>query len=291
MLGAIRCVTVSAPDLQAIGAAYHQFLGYRESDRGSVSAAQATAWGCPAMQDAPTLTMRPAGGDDFHFRFVERPADPDYEPLTTWGWNASELIVADVDAMARQVADSPFEMVGEPRDLSFSSDIRAMQLRGPGAEIVYLTQFKRPVPGLDVPPARAPVDRCFIVIVGGTSLTRLQDFYHHSFDVPRAAAVESRITTLSKALQVPIETLYPIAALPIGGQCLIEVDEMPDQVGARGNLPGHLPPGIAVVSFECTAVPEHGRRYGGNTGAPYGRGGEAAVIEGAGGELIELLPV
>jgi hypothetical protein len=282
---------VCAPDLEAISAAYAGFLDYIVCDRGEITAAQAAAWDCREMQGAPTITMRPAGGDDFQFRFVQRPPDPDYEPLTTWGWNASELIVADVDAMAARVAESPFAVVGEPRDLSFSSDIRAMQLRGPGAEIVYLTEFKKPVPGLDVPAARTAVDRTFIVIVGGASLAELQDFYHDTFDVPRAPAVESRITTLSKALKVSIETLYPIAALPIGGKCLIEADEMPAQVGPRKNIAGHLPPGIAIVTFDCAAIPAAAQRYGGNSGLPYDSSGEAAVLRGAAGELLELLPV
>lgn len=290
MLGAIRCVTVCAPDLDAISTAYADFLDYVVCDRGEITAAQAAAWDCSAMQGAPTVTMRPAGGDDFQFRFVQRPLDADYEPLTTWGWNAAELIVADVDAMAARVADSPFAIVGEPRDLSFSSDIRAMQLRGPGAEIVYLTEFKKSVPGLDVPAARGAVDRTFIVIVGGASLARLQDFYHQTFGVPRAPAVESRITTLSKALEVSVETLYPIAALPIGGKCLIEADEMPPQVGPRNHSAGHLPPGIAIVSFDCTTIPEAGQRYSGNSGLPYSPHGEAAVLRGAAGELLELLP-
>ncbi len=97
--------------------------------------------------------MRPAAGDDFEFRFIAGPAYPDYVPLTTFGWNASEIMVQNVDAMAERVAGSPFEIVGEPRNLSFSDDIRAMQLRGPANEIIYLTEFKQPVPGLSVPTA------------------------------------------------------------------------------------------------------------------------------------------
>lgn len=278
MLGDIRRVTVSAADLSAVEYAYGHYLDYRVTCRGEVSAQAAHAWGAPAAAGAAVLCMRPAAGDDFEFRFIETPAFPDYVPLTTYGWNASEIMVQNVDFMAEKVADSPFEIVGEPRNLSFSDDIRAMQLRGPADEIIYLTEFRNPVPGLSVPVARSAVDRTFIVILGGATMDGLQNFYHDTFGVPKAAAVESRVTTLSKALGVSIETLYPIAALPLQGESLIEVDEMPAQVGPRQQQDGHLPPGIAMVGFACDQVPE----------AAVSAENGVAVMTGATGELIEL---
>ena len=140
MLGAIRRVTITATDLAAIEAAYTDLLEYRVSDRGSVTKAEAAAWNAPAMAGAAFLSMQPEGGDDFEFRFVEGPAYPDYVPLTTYGWNASEIMVQNVDALAPRFENSAFEIVGEPRNLSFSDDIRAMQLRGPADEIIYLTE-------------------------------------------------------------------------------------------------------------------------------------------------------
>jgi hypothetical protein len=278
MLGAIRRVTVSCPDIAAMEAAYGDFLDYRVVGRGIVSAAEAGAWSAPAAESANSLIMSPAGGDDFEFRFIESPPQPDYVPLTTYGWNASEIMVQNVDAMAERVANSPFEIVGEPRDLSFSEDIRAMQIRGPANEIVYLTAFKNPVPGLTVPPARTAVDQTFIVILGGPSMDALQDFFESRFGLARAAVVQSRVTMLSKALGVSIETLYSIAAMQLQGASLIEVDEMPEQVGPRESLDGHLPPGIAIVGFDCASVPEGATVAGENV----------HVLKGVTGELIEL---
>lgn len=278
MLGAIRRVTISAADLAAVERAYGEFLDYRVTDRGVISTPEASAWNAPAAAGADYVTMRPAGGDDFEFRFVRGPAMPDYVPLTTYGWNASEIMVQNVDAMAERVKDSPFEVVGEPRNLSFSDDIRAMQLRGPADEIVYLTEFKNPVPGLSVPTARTAVDRTFIVILGGPSMATLQDFYHATFGIAEAPVVESRVTMLSKALGVSIETLYPIAALGLEGESLIEVDEMPAQVGPRQAATGHLPPGIAIVGFDCSSLPAAARAVTATT----------SIMQGATGELIEL---
>ena len=278
MLGDIRRVTITATDLDAVEAAYSRYLEYRVTDRGEVSAQEADAWGTPAQAGAASLVMRPAAGDDFEFRFVVAPASSDYVPLTTYGWNASEIMVQNVDAMAEVVADSPFEIVGEPRNLSFSDDIRAMQLRGPADEIIYLTEFKNPVPGLNVPVARSAVDRTFIVILGGETMDGLQDYYHGTFGVPKAPVVESRVTMLSKALGVSIETLYPIAALGLAGESLIEVDEMPAQVGQRVAHEGYLPPGIAIVGFSCEQLP---------AGAA-AAGDGVHVTHGVTGELIEL---
>jgi hypothetical protein len=278
MLGAIRRVTISATDLGAVEEAYAKYLEYRVTSRSRVSEAEALAWGAPAAANAPTLSMRPAGGNDFEFRFVEGQSYPSYVPLTTYGWNASEIMVQNVDALAPRFADSPFEIVGEPRNLSFSDDIRAMQLSGPADEIIYLTEFKNPVPGLSVPVARSAVDRTFIVILGGESMDELQNFYNQIFGVPTAPVVESRVTMLSKALGASIETLYPIAALALEGESLIEADEMPEQVGPREQKDGYLPPGIGMVGFNCSAIPP----------AAISLGDGLHVMQGATGELIEL---
>lgn len=287
MLGAIRCVTICADDLATIEHAYTEVLEYRVTERSQLSMAQAKAWSAPAMAGAEMLLMSPSAAEDFQFRFIARPADPDYIPLTTWGWNAAELMVRDVDAMAKRIPGSAFELVGEPRDLSFCSDIRAMQIKGPGNEILYLTEFKRPVPGLDVPVARSAVDRTFIVIVGGPSMERLQDFYHQQFHIPRAPVVESRVTMLSRALGVSVETLYPIAALGLQGQSLIEVDEMPGLTSQRRTESGLLPPGIALVSFNCDELPPQHETLQLDQ-LPYS-GKKAAVIYGVAGEIIELI--
>jgi len=281
MLGAIRRVTISVTDLNAVETAYAELLDYQVNARGQVTAREAAAWNATAMVDANWTSMVPAGGNDFEFRFVEGAKYSDYVPLTSYGWNASEIMVQNVDALAPRFSESQFEVVGEPRNLSFSDDIRAMQIRGPADEIVYLTEFKKPVPGLSVPEARSPVDRTFIVILGGPSMDELQEYYNVTFGVPKAPAVESRVTMLSKALGVSIETLYPIAAMALDGESLIEADEMPAQVGPRMKKEGYLPPGIAIVGFNCDSLPA------GTIDADDG----IHIATGVTGELIELFAV
>lgn len=288
MLGSITCVTIGAPDLGAVEAAYCDYLGYRVAQWSKLGRETCEAWGCEKLEDAPCLLLAPEASDDFVFRFVEQPRDPDYVPLTTWGWNAAEIIVRDVDTLAAELADSPYEIIGEPANLSFTDDIRAMQVTGPGGEVLYLTEIKRPVPGLDTPTARSAVDRTFIVILGGRSMEALQDFYHERFGVPRAAVMESRITLASLAFGLPRETRYPIAALALADQSFIEADELPELAGPRKTTDGYLPPGIAMVSF---LVHADGAARDRPKGLPLPEwfSGSVSYARGSGGELLELL--
>jgi catechol 2,3-dioxygenase-like lactoylglutathione lyase family enzyme len=284
-LGGIACVTVRTPDLAAAEEAYGAHLGYRAISKAPITTAQAGIWGLPGLSGARSLLMAPPVGDDCVFRFIEAPAEPGYRAFTRHGWNAAELIVARVDPLAERLANSPFEIVAPPMDLSFCSDIRAMQIRGPGGEILYLTEFKKPVPGLDAPPARCEVDRVFIVIVGGSSLDDMQSFYAERFAVPRAPAMESRVQTMALEFGLPRDHRFRLAALPLRERCYIEADEMPS--GAEASDQGGLAPGISMVSFlgdlpgpATAGLPAY---------APYGPGRRAACIQGAAGEMLEII--
>jgi hypothetical protein len=46
-LGPICCVTITAPDLNAVEHAYVNFLQFRVVARGKISDAVAILWGCP----------------------------------------------------------------------------------------------------------------------------------------------------------------------------------------------------------------------------------------------------
>jgi catechol 2,3-dioxygenase-like lactoylglutathione lyase family enzyme len=252
-LGPIAGVTVTVPDLLAATTAYCAYLGYREVMRGAITPQQAGRWGYPACAGAPYAMLQPEGAGDFSLRLIESAHTGGYRAFSSFGWNAAELIVRDVDAMAVRLAGSPFEMLGPPQDLSFTDAIRAMQVRGPGGEILYLTQFKRRLPALPHPPARCDVDRVFIVIVGGPSLNELLAFYTGQFAIPQPARMESRVKAMSEVFGLSPEHRYSIAALSLRERCYIEADEMPAGAAAPETPAGQLPPGIAIVSFESAA--------------------------------------
>ena len=176
-----------------------------------ISTGLAQTWACPGEAGQDFLLLKPASDVDFWMRLVAAEPVADYRPLTTYGWNASEIIVQDVDRLAEQLADSPFEIIGPPEDLSFSDAIRAMQVRGPADEVVYLTQFKRPVPEFDVPDALSFVDRVFIMIVGGPDLAAIQRYYEETFAVPQAPVMDAVVS-------VPVGRVRS-AARPVASDC------------------------------------------------------------------------
>ena len=286
-LGPISCVTVTVPAIEAVEAGYTEYLDHRVVGRGIVDAELAGLWAAPNIAGNRYLLLAPAAGDDCIFRFIETPADSaDYVPFSTWGWNAAEIMVQDVDALAVRLADSPFEIIGEPQNLSFTDDIRAMQILGPGRELLYLTEFRKPIPGLDTPVARCAVDSVFIVILGGPSMDGLQGYYERQFGVARAPVMDSRVKGMSAAFGNPSDHKYPIAALPLAGRNLIEVDEMPAAATIRPAPTGSLPAGIAIVSFVAAAG---GGRAIDRDEPPYRGSGGVTCAAGTAGELIEIV--
>ncbi len=270
-IGPITGITLATADLRAAEDAYARYLGFRVGGRGRIAAAEAKAWNRPAAAGAACVSMHPQAADDFRMRFVEVPGTAGYRAFSSFGWNAAELIVADVDAMADELAGSPFEILGPPQDLSFTDAIRAMQVRGPAGEILYLTQFKRSLPTLPAPPVRGMVDRVFIVIVGGPSLDDLTGFYTATFGVSPPQRMESPVKAMSEVFGLSPEHRFRIAALPLQGMCYIEADQMPPAASEPVVAPGQLPPGIAVVTFGCRGPARPG------------------FFTGAAGEMIELV--
>jgi len=286
-LGPILAVTVCTPDLHASIEAYTRTLHYRELRRSRISREQASLWQRPALAGRPYALLVPQAADDFVFRIVESPEAGVDAAFTRHGWNAAELIVAKVDPLADQLANSPFEIVAPPLDLSFCSDIRAMQIRGPAGEILYLTEFKRPVPGLPAPPARCAVDRTFIVIVGGASLARLQEFYEREFAVPHTEPMESRVQTMALAFGLSREHRFRIAALPLAGRSFVEADEMPAAARPLDPEATGFPPGIAMVSFAGTTELVAARAAPAEP--PYPGDARAQCRPGSAGELLEII--
>ena len=275
MLGRISTVTITAPDLPAAVAAYQRYLGYRVVDDGALGRDIARAWGRPQLAAQRAVLLEPESGAETYLRFVQGPAYVDHEPLSCVGWNAAELIVQDVDALAAELANSPFRIIGPPAGRSISEQVRAMQVVGPARELLYLTQVTQKLADFDTPEAASFVDRIFAVVLGGASLDALQDYYHVQFGVPRAAAATS-----------------VVSVMPLAAQCYIEADQMPPAAANRPCIPGQLPPGAAMVSFEIDQLPGQLPSSLGpahrSQGLPYaGRRSQACV--GATGELVELI--
>ncbi len=284
MIGPITCVTIAAPDLGAMEDAYAH-LGYRAAAGGRVSGPLAAFWGAEAVENAQFLLMAPETSQGFHFRFVEQPATPGYEAYLHWGWNAAELMVQDTDALEKQLMGTPFHILGPPADLSISDAIRAMQVRGPAKEFLYLTMFKRKT-AFDVPEAADFVDSAFIVILGGPSVEMLGEGWGRRFGIPASEARPVKITVMGQAYGLPSGHRFMLSTMPLAGSNLIELDEMPETATPRPVLEGYLPPSISMVSFASDALGQD--LLTGQTGAPY-HSRNAAMWRGPVGEWVELI--
>lgn len=294
LLRHIAVVTHCVPDLPPVVAAWTAYLGYEVLARGDVPADLAAAWDAPATAGQRFALLGPASGQDSYIRFVET-ADPGgYGPPMTFGWNATELLVQDVDALAARFRGSPFRVLGGPGDLYPRPRApRAMQVTGPSGELVYFTRLLPGGSRYGLHGARSPVDRVFIVTVGGPSSDAMHDFYggtlgHRVMD--RTPFVNS---ILAHGCGVPPSTVFPtsIARIP-GRSFLVEMDQYPPGVGPRRRRDGHLPPGMSLVGFKVASlddVPVPVRAPPRAIAlAPYG-GRRVAVIEGAAGEWLELI--
>lgn len=292
MLTAIIAVTLSAPDLDAAESAYAQHLHYRVVDRGAVTLDLASGWGAPLAEGRRYVLLQPESGEPTYLRIVQSPPTPGFEAVKTLGWNANEILVQDVDALAARLTGSPFRMIGPPRPLSSSSNVRAMQVIGPAGELNYLTCIPPGGGTFIKTPAKSPVDRSFIAVVGGPSIEAMRSFYQDQLGLKVTPAYSSTIKVLQDAWGLPPTSETRMALAQISPGFLVELDEYPEAAPARPQRPGDLPPGMAMVSFLVDSL--EGLKViwqvtpAVRSQAPYD-GRRAGMVRGAAGEWIELI--
>jgi len=286
MLKTILIITISVLNLGAVESAYQEFLGYEVKERGVISTELGEAWNAPAMAGKNYVLMQPDNGAEVYIRFIENEIVEGYAPLTTTGWNATELLVQDPDALAEQLADSPFQITGPPADLWDAPGApRAMQVLGPGNEVLYLTRNN------DFTTTTA-VDRVFIMVLGGASLDTLSDFYGDQLGLGLGDPLELPVPFMAEAQGVAADTLYSLRVAIISKDYLLELDDYPPTVEARPVNPGHLPPGTAMVSFEVANLDALDVDWRATPAAidafPYD-GRRTGVTQGPAGEWLELI--
>ncbi len=296
MLGSIHSVTYSAADLDAVEDTYGTYLGFKTVVKGEVSDALARSWSAPAAAGQRQLILQPSSGQESYYRYVASEPVPGFSPLRTFGWNATEVIVEDLDALHERLKDSPFQIIGTPAVLAFdfTDAISAMQVVGLAGDVIYLTHVAEPVPGFDLPTAKSFVDRTFASILGGRSIENMSDYYKRTFGLTTTPPMDGTIRVLNWAFNRPPDAKTTITTAALPSQCLIEIDEFPDGAVERPCHEGCLPPGQAMVTFrhdnlddlssEFLAPPQRREE------APYG-GARSATLRGSSGELIELVEI
>ena len=294
LLRHIAVVTHCVPELDRVVAGWTQYLGYRVVEHGTLGAELCATWDTPAAAGQRYCTLLPESGQDTYIRFVETADTGGYGPPMTFGWNATELLVRDVDALSVRFRGSPFSVLGGPGDLySRPRAPRAMQVVGPSGELLYFTRILPGGSRYGLHGAHSAVDRVFIVTVGGPSSDAMHAFYGGTLGQRIMDRMPFINTILADGCGVERSTIFPtsIARIP-GRSFLVEMDEYPASVQPRRRRPGHLPPGMSMVSFlvrslDALPVPLRAtaRRI---DGLPYG-GRRVAVIEGHAGEWLELI--
>ena len=248
-LGAVRAATIVCPDVDQAVDVYVRHLSYRPVQRSAVTAALASVWGAPAVAGCRLAVLAPASGAGTFLRFVEMPGSAPYAPCSAWGWHALELTVADCDAATAQVARGPFQVLGEPRELSFSDGaLKASQLQGPFGEVLYLTEVRRPVPGYELPIAKTLIDRIFIVVLHARSAAAGLGWYASRFGNAATPTMGVAIEFMARLHGLDPSVPYQIGTLALEAGFYFEVDDTPEHVLARPRPPGGLPPGIAMVT-------------------------------------------
>lgn len=279
----LRCATLVVEDVAATCARYAEWLGYAVVESGEVPADLAAAWQAPASAGRGYAVMQPQSGEAVYLRFVEGDPVHGYLPIRTYGWAATEICVTDVEAVHQRMIASPFEVIGPPRVLDGYATIKPMQVRGPDAEIVYLTEFAGSDPALALPQPKTLVDRPFIIVHASKDIAEGLAWLRDAVGLEAIEPVSIRYTMIEKSFGLSPEdkTAITTAQWP-GGETFLEFDQYPEAATERPRHQGALPPGVAVVTM---LHPDMARLDGHWLSAPVRR--EGAIYKGRMSGLLQ----
>ncbi|MFK8052852.1 MAG: hypothetical protein AB8F65_07735 [Woeseiaceae bacterium] len=237
-------------NIEAATDRYCRWLDYQCVEQGELSPLLARSWRAPDSAGAPFTVLKPASGRAVYLRLVQAPAHADYRPLRTFGWNAIEICVNDVHAVAERMATSPFEIIGPPQAIEGLSAILPMQVRGPDNEIVYFTEIRSDLPDFDLPRASSLIDSLFILVMGCSDLALSREWIkaHLCLDVGRSS-MALVYTMISKAYGQPEATEHVIATMIHEKDVFLELDQYPAAATTRQRQGAFLYPGVSIGTF------------------------------------------
>ena len=114
MLKSIIMVTMLVTNLNIIEEAYDNDLSYQVVEAGQISRSLGALWGARGMNRHRYLIMQPESGEEVYLRFIEDRSMTNYRPMGTHGWNSTEILVEDPDALTVELSDSSFNIIGQP---------------------------------------------------------------------------------------------------------------------------------------------------------------------------------
>jgi catechol 2,3-dioxygenase-like lactoylglutathione lyase family enzyme len=199
----LKCATLVVGDLRETAARYVEWMDYRVVEQGRVDAGLAALWLAPASEGKRYAILQPASGAEVFLRFVEGTPVPDYEPIRSYGWAATEICVTDVDAVNARMALSPFEIIGPPKNLDGFATVKPMQVKGGDKEVVYLTQMLVSGPEHGLPEARSLIDRPFIMVLACPDLRASAAWVRDVLGLEVIEPVAIHYSMISKSFDLP----------------------------------------------------------------------------------------
>jgi hypothetical protein len=293
-LRAVEIATHCVATLDPCISAYCDLLAYRLVDAGTLPESLCVAWDTPDMVGRRYALLQPASGAPVFLRFIETGNTGGYWPPVTQGWIATEMLAEDPDALSEQLSGTAFRRIGGPANLyPGPKAARAMQTVGPAGELVYFTRILPGGSRFGLKGPKSYVDRPFIMVVGGTSMARITDFYAGTLGLRVYESAPFVIGQMSRVLGAPPQTAYPVslARLP-GRRFLLELEEFPQDIALRNRPDGQLPEGLAMVSFASAPLSGLALDYRADPrpiNLPPYNGRRVGVIEGPSGEWLELI--
>ena len=245
----LRAATVTVASLDRSIDLYTRYLDYRLIETGTVTAEQATAWHAPGVAGHGYAVLQPASNRTIFLRFVEQDPVPGFLALRTYGWNAIELCVTDVMQVYARLKDSPFEIIGPPRENPGLANIHPMQIKGPDEEVVFLTQINSDTPPYKLPRAESLIDQVFIMVMGCQDMAAATSWFELNLGLQRGEEMEIAYTMLAKAYGKDLSTQYRLTTVTHDFDVFLEIDQYPDAATARPRHDGLLPPGCAMTTF------------------------------------------
>lgn len=291
-VGPALLASVLVPDLGAAVTTYSEVLSYRPVDEGTIDGDLARSWGAPGVAARRFAVLAPESGEPGWIRFVEGEVPPGHQPLASTGWAAIEILVADPDALAAHMADSPFDIIGPPARLRSYPEIKAMQAIGPAGEVLYLTNVPSGGGEHELPTVQSAVDRVFIVVLGVPDFDHALADFGNRFSLPARPARERGIYFIGPGYGLAVTDPLRMTTIQLAGKSLIQVDEYPSDAPPRARAGGGLPAGFAMTTFAVPSLEPYLDAALAPpvrpSAAPY-EGRAAITLSGPGGALIELI--
>jgi hypothetical protein len=289
LLGPVVGATLLAPNLKFASHSYQSGMGYTLKSEEVVTQEMCDLWNAPKLLNNP-MHILAAANENAWLRIVEDTNCAATTPLKTRGWMALEVNVANVDVIRKEIDTTVFKIIGEPAYLQISDAIKAMQVIGPCDEVSYISQIDKAVPPFKLPMTKARTGSLFIPVLCTQNRNASLAFYE-TLNQVSGLKFDTKVTVLNNAWGKDIEHQIPVATLQLAGNCLFEIDQVPD---AQPNVvnPGSLPSGIAMITCmvdDIKAAAKQLKLSIAQVNNAYYATPNVILAKGPAGELIELL--